>query len=112
MRDGLGQVAWLPGQDLEGTDELTAQRVAERGEELALDLVACPAGVTQAVAASRGQLDDVLAPVLGAAAARAIVADVIAASFTCIVMAVRPPTPDNVPRWLADEVIAPVRDLQ
>ena len=47
-----------------------------------------------------------------AAAARAIVADVIAAGFTCIVMAVRPPTPDNVPRWLADEVIAPVRDLQ
>ncbi|HSR82552.1 MAG TPA: LLM class flavin-dependent oxidoreductase [Streptosporangiaceae bacterium] len=45
-----------------------------------------------------------------AAAARSIVADVIAVGFTCIVMAVRPPAPDNVPRWLADEVIAPIRD--
>lgn len=45
-----------------------------------------------------------------AAAGRAIVAAVIAAGFSHIVMAVRPPAPDNVPRWLADEIIAPIRD--
>jgi hypothetical protein len=27
-----------------------------------------------------------------------------------VVVAVRAPAPDNVPRWLADEIIAPVRD--
>ncbi len=42
--------------------------------------------------------------------ARSIVAGVIAAGFSHIVMAVRPPAPDNVPRWLADEIIAPMRD--
>jgi alkanesulfonate monooxygenase SsuD/methylene tetrahydromethanopterin reductase-like flavin-dependent oxidoreductase (luciferase family) len=44
------------------------------------------------------------------AGARAIVGAVIAAGFSHIVMAVRPPAPDNIARWLADEVIAPVRD--
>jgi alkanesulfonate monooxygenase SsuD/methylene tetrahydromethanopterin reductase-like flavin-dependent oxidoreductase (luciferase family) len=44
------------------------------------------------------------------AGARAIVAAVIAAGFSHIVMAVWPPAPDNVARWLADEIIAPVRD--
>jgi alkanesulfonate monooxygenase SsuD/methylene tetrahydromethanopterin reductase-like flavin-dependent oxidoreductase (luciferase family) len=45
-----------------------------------------------------------------AAAARALVGSVIAAGFSHIVMAVRPPAPDNIARWIADEVIAPVRD--
>jgi alkanesulfonate monooxygenase SsuD/methylene tetrahydromethanopterin reductase-like flavin-dependent oxidoreductase (luciferase family) len=45
-----------------------------------------------------------------AACARAIVAAVIAAGFSHIVMAVRPPAPHNIARWLADEIIAPVRD--
>jgi alkanesulfonate monooxygenase SsuD/methylene tetrahydromethanopterin reductase-like flavin-dependent oxidoreductase (luciferase family) len=44
------------------------------------------------------------------ASARAVVADVIAAGFSHVVMAVRPPAPANVPRWLADEIIAPVLD--
>ncbi len=44
------------------------------------------------------------------AGARAIVAAVIAAGFSHIVMAVRPPAPDNIARWLADEIIAPVRE--
>jgi alkanesulfonate monooxygenase SsuD/methylene tetrahydromethanopterin reductase-like flavin-dependent oxidoreductase (luciferase family) len=45
-----------------------------------------------------------------AATARAIVGDVIAVGFGHIVMAVRPPAPGNVARWLADEIIAPMRD--
>jgi len=45
-----------------------------------------------------------------APAARSIVADVIAAGFAHIVLAVRPPAADNVARWLAGEVIAPTRD--
>jgi alkanesulfonate monooxygenase SsuD/methylene tetrahydromethanopterin reductase-like flavin-dependent oxidoreductase (luciferase family) len=45
-----------------------------------------------------------------AVAARSVVADVIAAGFSHIVMAVRPPAPDNIARWLAAEVIAPMRD--
>jgi len=44
------------------------------------------------------------------AAARQIVAAVIEAGFTHIVIAVRPPAPDNVARWLVSEVITPVRD--
>jgi len=43
-------------------------------------------------------------------AARSVVGDVIAAGFGHIVMAVRPPAPDNIARWLADEIIAPIRD--
>jgi alkanesulfonate monooxygenase SsuD/methylene tetrahydromethanopterin reductase-like flavin-dependent oxidoreductase (luciferase family) len=43
-------------------------------------------------------------------AARSVVGDVIAAGFSHIVMAVRPPAPDNIARWLADEIIAPIRD--
>jgi alkanesulfonate monooxygenase SsuD/methylene tetrahydromethanopterin reductase-like flavin-dependent oxidoreductase (luciferase family) len=43
-------------------------------------------------------------------AARSVVADVIAAGFSHIVMAVRPPAPDNIARWLADEIIVPIRD--
>ncbi len=43
-------------------------------------------------------------------AARAIAAEVVAAGFRHIVMAVRPPAPDNIARWLADEIIAPTLD--
>jgi alkanesulfonate monooxygenase SsuD/methylene tetrahydromethanopterin reductase-like flavin-dependent oxidoreductase (luciferase family) len=42
-------------------------------------------------------------------AVRDVVAQVIAAGFGHVVLAVRPPAPDNVARWLADEIIAPVR---
>jgi alkanesulfonate monooxygenase SsuD/methylene tetrahydromethanopterin reductase-like flavin-dependent oxidoreductase (luciferase family) len=44
------------------------------------------------------------------AAARSVVSGVIAAGFRHIVMAVRPPAPDNIARWLVDEIIAPMRD--
>jgi alkanesulfonate monooxygenase SsuD/methylene tetrahydromethanopterin reductase-like flavin-dependent oxidoreductase (luciferase family) len=45
-----------------------------------------------------------------AAAARRIVAAVIERGFRHIVLGLRPPWPDNVARWLADEVIIPVRE--
>jgi len=45
-----------------------------------------------------------------AAAGRAIVGSAIAAGFSHLVMAVRPPVPGNIARWIADEIIAPVRD--
>lgn len=45
-----------------------------------------------------------------AGAARRLVGGVVALGFRHIVLAVRPPAPDNVARWLASEVIAPVRE--
>jgi alkanesulfonate monooxygenase SsuD/methylene tetrahydromethanopterin reductase-like flavin-dependent oxidoreductase (luciferase family) len=42
------------------------------------------------------------------ASVRAMVTDLVAAGFRHIVFGVRPPAPDNVPRWLADEIIKPV----
>jgi alkanesulfonate monooxygenase SsuD/methylene tetrahydromethanopterin reductase-like flavin-dependent oxidoreductase (luciferase family) len=45
-----------------------------------------------------------------AAAARRTVAAVIEGGFSHIVLGVRHPWPDNVARWLADEVIMPVRE--
>jgi alkanesulfonate monooxygenase SsuD/methylene tetrahydromethanopterin reductase-like flavin-dependent oxidoreductase (luciferase family) len=44
------------------------------------------------------------------AAARHLVAGAVSAGFSHVVLAVRPPAPENVPRWLAREVIAPARD--
>jgi len=43
-------------------------------------------------------------------AARQTVTAVIAAGFNHVVLAARPPAPDNIARWLADEVIVPVRE--
>ena len=43
------------------------------------------------------------------AAARQVVSEVIGLGFTHLALAVRGPAPDNVPQWLADEVITPVR---
>jgi alkanesulfonate monooxygenase SsuD/methylene tetrahydromethanopterin reductase-like flavin-dependent oxidoreductase (luciferase family) len=40
---------------------------------------------------------------------RATVVQFIEAGFGHIVLAIRPPAPDNVARWLADEIISPVR---
>jgi hypothetical protein len=39
-----------------------------------------------------------------------VVGQVIEAGFGHVVVAVRPPAPDNVPRWLAEEVITPLRE--
>ena len=44
------------------------------------------------------------------AAARQTVAASVAAGFNHVVLAVRPPAPDNVARWLTNEVIGPVRE--
>ena len=43
------------------------------------------------------------------AAVRQLVTRVIDIGFGHVVLAVRPPAPDNVGRWLADEIIGPVR---
>ena len=43
------------------------------------------------------------------AGVRRVVGQVIEAGFGHVVIGVRPPAPENVPRWLADEVIAPLR---
>ena len=43
------------------------------------------------------------------ASVRATIGQLIGAGFGHIVLAVRPPAPDNVARWLADEIISPVR---
>jgi alkanesulfonate monooxygenase SsuD/methylene tetrahydromethanopterin reductase-like flavin-dependent oxidoreductase (luciferase family) len=43
------------------------------------------------------------------ASVRRTVQGVIAAGFRHIVLAVRPPWPASLPRWLADEIISPVR---
>jgi alkanesulfonate monooxygenase SsuD/methylene tetrahydromethanopterin reductase-like flavin-dependent oxidoreductase (luciferase family) len=42
------------------------------------------------------------------ASVRATVTELVAAGFRHIVFGVRPPAPDNVPRWLASEIIVPV----
>jgi alkanesulfonate monooxygenase SsuD/methylene tetrahydromethanopterin reductase-like flavin-dependent oxidoreductase (luciferase family) len=44
------------------------------------------------------------------AATRATIIELVGAGFGHIVLGVRPPAPENVPRWLADEIILPVRD--
>jgi alkanesulfonate monooxygenase SsuD/methylene tetrahydromethanopterin reductase-like flavin-dependent oxidoreductase (luciferase family) len=44
-----------------------------------------------------------------AAGVRATVLQLIDAGFGHVVFGVRPPAPDDVPRWLADEIINPVR---
>jgi alkanesulfonate monooxygenase SsuD/methylene tetrahydromethanopterin reductase-like flavin-dependent oxidoreductase (luciferase family) len=43
------------------------------------------------------------------ASVRATIAELITAGFGHVALAVRPPAPDNVARWLADEIINPVR---
>ena len=60
-----------------------------------------PASLTRSV--------QLLFPVTDAAAVRAMIGALVAAGFRHIVLAVRPPWPDNVARWLADEIINPVR---
>jgi enoyl-CoA hydratase/carnithine racemase len=55
------------GESSQRREEVPGELVAERREELALDLVARPAGQSQAVLARGGEFDDVLAPVLRAA---------------------------------------------
>ena len=44
-----------------------------------------------------------------AAAGRDVVSRLIESGFSHIVLAVRQPAPDNIARWLADEIITPVR---
>ena len=43
------------------------------------------------------------------ASVRAMITSLVGAGFGHIVLGVRPPAPDNLPGWLADEIIRPVR---
>ncbi len=43
-------------------------------------------------------------------AVRRVVRQVVGVGFFHVVIGVRQPAPDNVPRWLADEIIAPLRE--
>jgi alkanesulfonate monooxygenase SsuD/methylene tetrahydromethanopterin reductase-like flavin-dependent oxidoreductase (luciferase family) len=60
-----------------------------------------PASITRSV--------QLLFAVGDAAEVRATIAALVGAGFRHVALAVRPPWPDNVARWLADEIIGPVR---
>jgi hypothetical protein len=59
--------------------------------------------------ASLTRSPQLLFPVTDAAVVRATIAALIATGFGHFALAVQPPWPDNVARWLADEIINPVR---
>jgi alkanesulfonate monooxygenase SsuD/methylene tetrahydromethanopterin reductase-like flavin-dependent oxidoreductase (luciferase family) len=87
-----------------GPPHASLEFVTERSRMLDQDCAAIgrdPASLTRSV--------QLLFPVTDAAAVRAMIGDLVAVGFRHIVLAVRPPWPDNVARWLADEIINPVR---
>jgi alkanesulfonate monooxygenase SsuD/methylene tetrahydromethanopterin reductase-like flavin-dependent oxidoreductase (luciferase family) len=88
-----------------GPPHASLEFLAERSQVLDQQCTAVgrdPSTVTRSV--------QMILPGDDAAAARRIVAAVIEGGFRHIVLALRPPWPDNVARWLADEVIIPVRE--
>lgn len=88
-----------------GPPHASLEFLAERSHELDQQCTAVgrdPSTVTRSV--------QMILPGDDALAARHIVGAVIEAGFRHIVLALRPPWPDNVARWLADEVIIPVRE--
>jgi hypothetical protein len=64
------------------------------------DLGRDPASITRSV--------QVLIRTGDAAADRAMITRLIAAGFRHIVLGVLPPAPDDIARWLAEEIIKPV----
>ena len=88
-----------------GPPHATAEFLAERSRELDHQC-----GIVGRDPAAVVRSTQVIVTGDDSAGARAIVAAVIAAGFSHIVMAVRPPAPDNIARWLAEEIIAPVRE--
>jgi alkanesulfonate monooxygenase SsuD/methylene tetrahydromethanopterin reductase-like flavin-dependent oxidoreductase (luciferase family) len=82
-----------------GTLEFIRERSRVLDQHCA-DLGRDPATVTRSA--------QVLIQVGDPAAVRAMTQELIGADFRHIVFGVRPPAPDNVARWLADEVIGPV----
>lgn len=84
-----------------GSEDFLAERSRVLDQHCA-DVGRDPASVIRSV--------QVLLTTDDAAAQRATIARLIAAGFRHIVLGVRPPVPDNVARWLADEIINPVMD--
>jgi alkanesulfonate monooxygenase SsuD/methylene tetrahydromethanopterin reductase-like flavin-dependent oxidoreductase (luciferase family) len=92
----------IPGPPHASLEFLTERsRVLDRH---CADIGRDPATITRSVQIVTGADDP--------AAVRATVTGLINAGFGHIVFGVRPPAPDNVPRWLADEIIAPVLERE
>jgi alkanesulfonate monooxygenase SsuD/methylene tetrahydromethanopterin reductase-like flavin-dependent oxidoreductase (luciferase family) len=90
----------IPGPPHASVDFLTERsRVLDQH---CADLGRDPASITRSV--------QVLIRTDDAAGERATIASLITAGFRHIVLGVLPPAPDNVARWLADEIINPVLD--
>jgi alkanesulfonate monooxygenase SsuD/methylene tetrahydromethanopterin reductase-like flavin-dependent oxidoreductase (luciferase family) len=90
--------------NIPGPPHASVEFVTERSRVLdrhCADIGRDPASIVRSV--------QLLFPADDPAAVRAAIAEVAAAGFRHIVLAVRPPWPDNLPRWLADEIINPVR---
>jgi alkanesulfonate monooxygenase SsuD/methylene tetrahydromethanopterin reductase-like flavin-dependent oxidoreductase (luciferase family) len=86
-----------------GPPHASMEFLAERSRVLdqhCADIGRDPASVTRSV--------QLVIPPDDAAGIRATVTGLVDAGFRHIVFAVRPPGPDNVARWLADEIIRPV----
>jgi alkanesulfonate monooxygenase SsuD/methylene tetrahydromethanopterin reductase-like flavin-dependent oxidoreductase (luciferase family) len=86
-----------------GPPHLSLDFITERSKVLdrhCAELGRDPASITRSV--------QILVRSEDPAAVRATVADLIGAGFGHIVFGVLPPAPDNVARWLADEIINPV----
>jgi alkanesulfonate monooxygenase SsuD/methylene tetrahydromethanopterin reductase-like flavin-dependent oxidoreductase (luciferase family) len=90
----------IPGPPHASVDFLTERsRVLDRH---CADLGRDPASITRSV--------QVLVRTDDAVRERATIATLIGAGFRHIVLGVLPPAPDNVARWVADEIINPVLD--
>ena len=90
--------------NIPGPPHASVEFVTERSHVLdrhCADIGRDPASVVRSV--------QLLFPADDPAAVRATIAELAAAGFRHIVLAVRPPWPDNLARWLADEIINPVR---
>jgi alkanesulfonate monooxygenase SsuD/methylene tetrahydromethanopterin reductase-like flavin-dependent oxidoreductase (luciferase family) len=86
-----------------GPPHASMEFLVERSQVLdqhCADIGRDPASITRSVQIVTGTDDP--------AAVRATVSGLLDAGFRHIVFGVRPPAPDNVPRWLADEIINPV----
>ncbi len=89
--------------NIPGPPHASLQFVAERNRVLdqhCADIGRDPAGITRSV--------QLVITARDPAEVRATIAELIGLGFGHIVLGVRPPAPDNVPRWLAEEIIRPV----
>jgi alkanesulfonate monooxygenase SsuD/methylene tetrahydromethanopterin reductase-like flavin-dependent oxidoreductase (luciferase family) len=102
LRVAAGQAdIWnIPGPPHTGLDFLTER--SRLLDQHCADLGRDPASITRSV--------QMLIRTGDAAGERATIAGLIGAGFRHIVLGVLPPAPDNVARWLADEIINPVLD--